>query len=110
MHDDIEALLDVTLKKLSGFDRLDRKWFAEAVLDDLNCVYGVGDATDPIEAVRDVGEGFVQAVALAAQRHPERLWAVYEAAHGVLMGLLELVPESMPNRAAGRSESVTYPA
>ena len=71
--DPIETLLDETLVKLQSFDRLDRRWFAEVLLDDIGGIYGVGDADDPIAAIRDVGEGYVAAVALAARRHPEML-------------------------------------
>ena len=92
--DPIEALLDELLTKLHPFDRLDRKWFAEALLDDIGCIYGVGDEEDPIAAIRDVGEGYVAAVALAIRRQPERTGDAFRVAHTVLVALLDEVMES----------------
>ncbi len=99
--DPIDTLLDVTLAKLQGFDRLDRRWFVAALLDDLNCVYGIGDTADPIRAILDVGEGYVEAVALAVRMRPERAADTYRAAHAVLVGLLEVVQEALHNSDAG---------
>ena len=93
--DPIEALLASTVKKLDGLDRLDRKWFVETLLDELGFPHGVGAHVDDIENVRDVGEGFVTTVALAVQRQPERTGDVYQAAHGVLVGLLGVVKETL---------------
>ena len=108
MPDPIEVLLDETLTKLQGFDRLDRKWFAEVLLDDIGCVYGIGDADDPIEAIRGVGEGYVASVALAARRHPERASDAYQAAHGVLVNLMDVVKETLDDgKATAESD---YPA
>ena len=98
IYDPIETLLNETLVKLQGFVRQDRKWFAEALLDDMGCVYGIGDAAEPIAAIRDVGEGYVAAVALAARRHPERASDAYQAAHGVLVALLDVVQASLRER------------
>ena len=105
MPDPIEVLLDETLTKLQGFDRLDRKWFAEVLLDDIGCVYGIGDADDPIEAIRDVGEGYVAAVALAARRHPKRANDAYRAVHGVLVALLDEVQASQRNSEAASDDA-----
>ncbi len=91
MLDPIEVPLDDVLLRLRAFDRRDRRWLCEALLDNTNCVYGIGSADDPLGAVSDVGEGFVQTVALAVRRQPERTCDVYQAAHGVLVGLLEVV-------------------
>ena len=101
--DPIETLLDVTLAKLQGFDPLDRKWFAESLLDDLGCVYGIGDADDPVRAIRDVGEGYIEAVAAAVRQDTEHAALAYEAAHGVLVGLLEVVREALHAPQAGQA-------
>jgi hypothetical protein len=94
-NDPIETLLDSLLPLLQGFDRLDRKWFVESLLDELGFAHGVGAHEDDIENVRDVGEGFVTTVALAVLRHPDRAGATYQAAHEVLVGLLDVVQESL---------------
>lgn len=99
--DPIETLLDDLLSKLQGFDRLDRKWFAETLLDELGFAHGVGAHDDAVENVRDVGEGFVTTAALAVQRHPERTGDVYRAAHGVLVSLLEVVQAGLNDADAG---------
>ena len=95
--DPIETLLDTLLPRLQAFDRIDRRWFAEALLDDLGCVYGIGAHDDDIENIRDVGEGFITAVALAVQWHPKRTAEVYRAAHEALVGLLDVVQEALCN-------------
>ena len=79
--DPIEVLLDDLLARLRAFDRLDQHWLVTTLLDELGFAHGVGATHDHIENVRDVGEGFVTTVALAAQRHPERTGDVYRAAH-----------------------------
>lgn len=101
MHDAIELLLDELLPKLRGFDRLDQHWLLTTLLDELGLAHGVGAHEDDIENVRDVGEGFVTAIALAVQRHPERTGDVYRAAHGVLVGLVEVVQEALHDSDAG---------
>ena len=94
-NDPIEILLDETLAKLQGFDRPDRKWFAEVLLDDNNYIYGIGDADEPLAAIEGVGEGYIAAVALAVRRHPETASNAYRAAHGVLVALLDVVQASL---------------
>ena len=96
-NDPIETLLDALLPSLQGFDRLDREWFAETLLDELGFAHGVGANDDPVENVRDVGEGLIETVASALRRRPDREADVYQAAHEVLVGLLDVVQEALCN-------------
>ena len=105
MADPIEMLLEHLLPKLRGFDRLDQHWLLTTLLDELGFAVGVGDADDPIEAIRDVGEGFVAAVLLAIRRHPERASDAYQAAHGVLVALLDEVQASQRNSEAASDDA-----
>lgn len=100
--DPIETLLDETLAKLRAFDPLEREWFAETLLDGLGYVHGVGAHDDPIENVRDVGEGFITTVALATRQRPERVGDTHRAVHQVLVGLLEEVQLSQVEGARGQ--------
>ena len=106
--DSIETQLDELMPKPLGFDRLDQKWFAETLLDELGFAHGVGARDDQIENVRDVGEGFVTTIALAVQRHPERTGDVYRAPQCVLVNLLDVVQEALRD-AEPSGETTTRP-
>lgn len=97
MPDTIETLVEEVLPRLQGFGRLDRLWFVTTLLDELGFAHGVGAHDDPVENVRDVGEGFITTVALAVRREPDRKSAAYRAALEVLVGLLDVVRESLPD-------------
>ena len=55
----------------------------------------VGAHDDPVENIRDVGEGFVTAVGLAVGQQPARFGAVYWETHRTLAGLLDVVQGSI---------------
>ena len=78
------VLLDKTVAALRSIGPADRRWLFEVLLDELGIVYGISDHTDPLMAIREVGDGLPAALVAGVHRHPERRAELVAAARQVV--------------------------
>ena len=79
-----DLLLNRTLAALRSICPADRRWFVEVLLDELGFVYGISDAPDPVEAIREVGAGVPAALVAAVHLHAGRRTEAVAAARDVV--------------------------